>query len=981
MDFTSESGLFSLDGSFQSPGPSSPPTEISPAHMEADEYALHHGLTFPGIDPWSDILGETGTIAATVVDVQPGHLVENGTLEECRFRPIIPTPEQWQVPAESMQLLQQAFKRHTASEIANLMEELCLEETPRLKSVRLESPVLRGDHNSDCRRLTRRVAAFRKDTLPDHGLPLDEADVSKGEGLEFAQDTVALDKELVEKAETQPLEVTKETVAYLMQILKTEWTEKDQSDLLASTNCYHGMPYHGATEPLTPPLSPMLEPSDDLFVPDEQTCQIPQPSSPVSDLSEELHATESRLLQQDEAFWGDVSRADISPERYDDIDVPEMIRDGLFRTTDMPLMHQPLPEDSYLDVPMFAVPEHFQPGDVLWIEDLEEARTLTETRGTVPEIYEEEQHLSRFFDGRSTMLMRYTEQERLEPRDAVARVTVPIMDFSLPAPAWEQQLQSARAQFGFIRGTTDVDWQGFKWGHNRSAEQRMVWTPLAHMKTKTLTSEAIEVDQQHLDHFMGHSVDDKVMTSADLVHKKPGLLILQLDDDDDEELLPLSAIDDSPLITSRATRRDESSNHSLSEKPVTHQIQPVADADMEPPIPGPVSNLTGRKRLRAQAIQLREVPRPSPHTVPTRRMLGLAEGDKLPPVPSTDLFGGLVKEYPDFRTLLDSFVAVNFRAVTDRSMSSHPNYRVTRLLGAAQSSEPTPALPEIPAVAPDIVPPNQRLRIVVPYTAVGPMIEYLGKLVPDIEIVRRNYKLHRPAGWFPGLHSPNFDDADIAISPATGILLLTMVKLRQKPMPGQPEKTVNFRNVVQNAAVRYERLIVIVSEGNKFGETMTPLSQSDAKALAEFQEFVGGLDTEVRVLYVGGGTETLAKWVAKVVCDHASEQDDVGGLVTPPETYHEAFLFRAGMNVFAAQVVLKKLPVPPADLAVGGKQGQLYGLPKFVMMSLEERLAIFEGLLGGRKVLERVSRVLDEPWGQPAVGEYDDDDVFEGFDM
>ncbi|KAK4173922.1 hypothetical protein QBC36DRAFT_348353 [Triangularia setosa] len=950
MEFTSDSGLFSLDGSFQSPGPSSPPTEVSPAHMEADEYALHHGLTFPGIDPWSDILDETGTIAATIVDLQPSHLVENDTLEECRFRPIIPAPEQWQVPAASMQLLQQAFQRCTTNEVAELMEELCLEETPTLKSAKLETPVVRGNHNSDCRRLTRRVNAFRKGTLPDHGLPLDDADVAKGEGLNFPENASALGKELAEKVATQPLEVTKETVAYLMQTLKVEWTDKDQRNLLESTNTYCGIPEIGAAEPLTPPLSPMLEPTGDWFIPNEEACQAPQPSSPVSGLSKELQATESRLLWQDDAFWDDAARAHISPEPYDKMDVSGMIRDGLFQTSDAPLMRQPLPKDSYLNVPIFPAQEYFfQPGDVLWLEDLAQANVPTEPRGILPDVYEEEQQLSASFDDRATRLMRYTKQKRLEPPDAVARVAVPIMDFSLPTPAWEQQLQSAKAQFGFIRGTTDGGWQGVKWSHNRAAEQRMVWTPMAHMKARTLASEVIEVDQQHLNHFLGHAEDDPVMTSEDLVNNRPGLLILQMDDDDDEEVLP---------------------------PPVT-----VEDVVVEPPIPSPVAVLAGRERLRANPKEIRPIPRPSIYTAPTRRMLGLAEGDKLPPVPSTDLFGGLVKEYPDFRTLLDSFVAVNFRAVTDRSNSSHPNYRVTRLLGAVQSTEPIPAIPEIPAAAPDIMPPDRPLRILVSYMAVGPMIEYLGRLVPDIEIVRRNYKLHRPTGWVPGLRSPNLDDADMTISPATGIILLTMVKLRQKPMPGQAEKTVNYRRLVQNAALRYERLIVFVSEGNKFSDTMTPLSQSDAKALAEFQGFAGGLDTEVRVLYVGGGTGTLARWVAKVICDHADEQADVRSLVTPPETYHEAFLFRAGMNLFAAQVVLKKLPVPEGYLAVGAKQAKLYGLPKFMMMSLEERIAMFEGFLGGQKILERVSKVLDEPWGQKAVGVYDDDDVFEGFDM
>lgn len=73
------------------------------------------------------------------------------------------------------------------------------------------------------------------------------------------------------------------------------------------------------------------------------------------------------------------------------------------------------------------------------------------------------------------------------------------------------------------------------------------------------------------------------------------------------------------------------------------------------------------------------------------------------------------------------------------------------------------------------------------------------------------------------------------------------------------------------------------------------------------------------------------------------------------------------MNVFAAQVVLGRLKVPVDRPAVGGADGQVFGLPLFVMMSRERRVELFEEEFGGRRVLDRVSEALDEPWGQQAV--------------
>jgi hypothetical protein len=239
------------------------------------------------------------------------------------------------------------------------------------------------------------------------------------------------------------------------------------------------------------------------------------------------------------------------------------------------------------------------------------------------------------------------------------------------------------------------------------------------------------------------------------------------------------------------------------------------------------------------------------------------------------------------------------------------------------------------------------------------------------------------------VRSPNLDEADLVVSPATGILLTTMIQLRQRALPSQftatatttaggntnTHNTTAFCRIVENVAVRHERLVVLVSEGNKHSETASPLAPADARALAAFQGFAAGLtaaaDTaDVEVVYVGGGVETLARWVAALVCrECAAASGGVREMLLPVETFWEVFLRRAGMNVFAAQVVLGRLKVPDGRPAVGGGDGQVFGLPLFVVMPRERRIELFAEVLGGRRVLDRVSDVLDEPWGQRAVDE------------
>ncbi len=88
------------------------------------------------------------------------------------------------------------------------------------------------------------------------------------------------------------------------------------------------------------------------------------------------------------------------------------------------------------------------------------------------------------------------------------------------------------------------------------------------------------------------------------------------------------------------------------------------------------------------------------------------------------------------------------------------------------------------------------------------------------------------------------------------------------------------------------------------------------------------------------------------------------------ETSWEVFLRRAGLNAFAAQEILLALK-PPTDGDVGGNRKMVggdggdgeFGLVAFVRMGMEERIRRFEHLLGGRRVLGRVSGRLDVVWG------------------
>lgn len=214
---------------------------------DVDEYARNNGLTIDSLklDPWKDLLQRDDRIAASIIQTDFGELIESEKrLEELAFRSILGKAEQWSVPAESLALLQQACKPCTDREVAAHMAELCFTETGELKKLKVEPPALRSDHQADCRRLNRRVKAFQKVPLPDHHLPLHPVDVEQGEGLEFPESARKGDETLMKGLSKEKIEVTEETLMFLIQSLKANWSDDEQRELMEDISTYTGVRKH-----------------------------------------------------------------------------------------------------------------------------------------------------------------------------------------------------------------------------------------------------------------------------------------------------------------------------------------------------------------------------------------------------------------------------------------------------------------------------------------------------------------------------------------------------------------------------------------------------------------------------------------------------------------------------------------------------------------------------------------------------------------
>jgi hypothetical protein len=723
---------------------------------------------------------------------------------------------------------------------------------------------------------------------------------------------------------------------------------------------------------MTPPLSPMFEQFEQYFVPDDDTCQIPVPSDSSSRLSQEIEGAEARILIPDAEFWAQALENDVFKECEDDIDISKMIKNGELSVSlevSSPLVAS---RDIKIDVPLLPSYDDANASTAIPLLDSSELAPATAliTSGDITSESEGPTgQLVKLFLESEEKMTRGAEQEKPQPLDPTVRVTVPVMDFSIPASEWELNLWNAITVFRWIRENTPVDWQGVKWTYSRAAEQRMVWAPIAHLKEMKPLEEKIDEDPRLLGDFFSPIPDDDIPHSEDYVYKTPGLAIFQVNEYDDDQ--------DDYLTLQNSPKKPQSTLFALDDQPLS--LSSPANTSYHCAFndwhnsPDLMVLMDIKQRQISEKIQKKQ---------PTKRLRAEEENQtdtdafSSELIPSTNVLKGVMAEYTDFSSLVDNFLDMNFPKRPKLTHSSYFQKQDTFKKAqptfdsspqtSASASTPTPAL------APTVVLPDTPPRVVVSSTVSMMVLNHLKQFVPSIELITR-----RPLDLHCLDSAPKVHEADIVVSPATGILLTTMINLRQRPVPIHQgansmvaaKSTDNFRRATANVACRHSRLIVLVSENNKHSETASPISRADANALAEFQGFAAALrgTAVVQVIYVGGGFETLAKWISAIICQyHPAEGQPFRNYLLPVETMWEVFLRRVGMNAFAAQLVLGKLMAPDGKPAVCGP-GEMYGLPLFMQMSRERRIELFAKDLGGRAVLDRVSEVIDEPWMQGAV--------------
>lgn len=464
-------------------------------------------------------------------------------------------------------------------------------------------------------------------------------------------------------------------------------------------------------------------------------------------------------------------------------------------------------------------------------------------------------------------------QEQLQEADSTLRIDVPVMDFLRSKLPWEEPGN------GLDRVRDLEAWAGLaarKWGGSRCVGMDLSWRPFPRSAIRGPVEELENVE--FMDEFMVSSQDgDKVERTS-----LEGLRTLRL-----------------------------------------KEIKEEDDADLEPGV------FKERMDIEALVKRKKEQKRSKPDDHP-KAITDESHEDK---VSGLQRYAGPLSTNP-----LDTFMALRSRVAKKSANAS--NLRTIQINPAAQLS----LLPTVPASTSFLVlPPFPTPKIHLP-TSPGTFIASttllserqlfrgIKDLYPSATIIERDFTVPILDTFNSGPQASEPDsEADLLLSPLSGVVLTTLQKIRQAPLPGNALSSTRQR--VADVALLYERLFVLV-----FGT----VRNSDTETIAGFMSFSAALRLRVYVRVIPEEHDVAARWVVALMVREGSPVR-----LLDEETLWERFLRRAGLNAFAAQVVLREC--------------REMGLRGVLKMEGEKRRKLFVEVAGGR-VGDRVERRLVGVW-------------------
>ncbi|KAF2708876.1 hypothetical protein K504DRAFT_482355 [Pleomassaria siparia CBS 279.74] len=868
--------------------------------------------------------------------------------------------------------------------------KLPLEDWRQSAKLKQEVPLLRTDHELD-------MKSFGNTDTPSFTrleIPLEVINVEKDEGLQWPAKYRDYPAQCDEKARAERLQVSKEDLRFLQGALTDSWTIADSERIKEEGLSYGRKP---SWQSITPPLLPLTPPVTP-YIPSSPDNHFELLSESTDSVAVEAKALQDSIMKHDALIRPGSDGSDSMLFGHDG-------ETGMFSEY---FDKQPSPspkrkiQDLKIEGPL--TPPIFSESPMKKLKRVSFPEMLHEYIAELPSTFESGNDVLDASDSFSELLnaqvqpyhdevMRKVENERLSEADTTARVEVPYVDFALPMAPWNELTRKNSSKHSVTETELDAQTKFLvqvKRNELKSVsschglgklERGLSWQPVPNQK--------ITIDEK-LD---GEGVSSKMLaeitmseiaTSSTEVWKQDGLRILDRDEDNEDELEVAEAEaeeeknDMEALVRKRKLEMEEEAVDARTRKKEMRVAESAFDAPISQ-LSQPHLEAVQSHHWGAQPTATSQPRSPSPQSGHKERDRSLMFGgasfltamqkfkeDHGKPVKSTDVGEGETTN-PN-RPALSPFTALPRRR--SKVLEDPPKQRPHAVAHEASKPIPEaqpPPLPKLPAI-PEHLP---LCSFVISSTLFQQrsLSRNIEKLYPDAGFIERDFNSPLSIG----------QEADLTLSPSTGLIFTLLQIVKQRPLPGQRDHSPLIERV-SKLQYRYERLVVLISEGvSKDMEEKgsgRPVDDRDKEAITAFENFASKMEGEVIVKYVRGGELALARSIVGEMATwglpHGSK--DIGGIkLLQDETCWEHFLRRAGLNSFASQAILASPQIVhhtafdsdfpgTSESYPSAKTLEATGLAAFILMSPETRVKNFQALLGGSRILMRVNRLLEQKW-------------------
>lgn len=468
------------------------------------------------------------------------------------------------------------------------------------------------------------------------------------------------------------------------------------------------------------------------------------------------------------------------------------------------------------------------------------------------------------------------ENEKLSEADTTRRMPVPHLEFRLPTAPWNEFTRrdssetEIDAQARFILGVKRNHMKSVTSWHGASElERTLPLAPFPYESGKVSIEEQLH-GEEVLTKVLADMIVGEIATSSTGMWKRDGLYIFE-DEEQGEEMLTPADLEERKDVDSLVRKRQLEiqellGNHDSLSQPklsastsIAGTLNPIHDAIESHHWKGR-SSMLGRNTL--------------PRAVETRQKDLQLDYKRRKPVQAQDrdqslMFGGTFSA----SSALDNFMALHGMTAKPNAIGrpDAPSKRAPEpplpspirpteqacngVKGASKgfvqlAPEPIRRSLDLPPL-PESLPP---CSFVISSTLLQrrSLSKQIESLYPDAEFVSRDFDSQLAVN----------KEADLILSPSTGLILTTLQQLKQRALPGQPERAPVKDRMVALQDV-YERLVVLVSAGlsreleeHGFGQCS---DNRDQEIITEYENIAARLNGEVLVRYVPGGEQALAR--------------------------------------------------------------------------------------------------------------------------